>query len=216
MNILNGSLDGLFWLRVHLANKFGYDKVSFEDRALWAEEREELILDNARDPIDPENPRNGKWWTTADSPWQALACMFEIADALESGNPREFVSHLPIHQDGSCNGLQHYAALGRDAHGGEQVNLTSSSKPQDVYSTVKDRVQEIVDDYAAQYDEKEFEEEFHSATGEAKARLQNAYCAHLLQDKITRKVVKQTVMTSVYGVTFVGKQSHSSFAPAHV
>jgi len=27
-------------------------------------------------------------------------------------------------QDGSCNGLQHYAALGRDSFGAEQVNLT--------------------------------------------------------------------------------------------
>jgi DNA-directed RNA polymerase, mitochondrial len=38
-----------------------------------------------------------------------------------SGNPEEYMSSLPIHQDGSCNGLQHYAALGRDAAGGEQV-----------------------------------------------------------------------------------------------
>jgi DNA-directed RNA polymerase len=33
------------------------------------------------------------------------------------------VSHLHIHQDGSCNGLQHYAALGRDIEGAYQVNL---------------------------------------------------------------------------------------------
>ena len=40
------------------------------------------------------------------------------------------------HQDGSCNGLQHYAALGRDARGGAAVNLTPSEKPQDVYTDV--------------------------------------------------------------------------------
>ena len=212
------SLDGLFWLRVHLANKFGFDKASFEERAQWAIEHEELILDNAQHPIDPENPRNGKWWTTADSPWQALACILELADALQSGNPEEFVSHLPIHQDGSCNGLQHYAALGRDAHGGEQVNLTSSSRPQDVYSTVKDRVQEIVDGFAADFDAEEYEERIHEATGEEKSRLHNAYCAHLLKDKINRKVVKQTVMTSVYGVTFVGERSTKlmSFAVSYL
>lgn len=37
-------------------------------------------------------------------------------------------------QDGSCNGLQHYAALGRDQAGAEQVNVAPADVPQDVYS----------------------------------------------------------------------------------
>ena len=28
---------------------------------------------------------------------------------------------MPVHQDGSCNGLQHYAALLRDTHGAKQA-----------------------------------------------------------------------------------------------
>jgi DNA-directed RNA polymerase, mitochondrial len=39
-------------------------------------------------------------------------------------------------QDGSCNGLQHYAALGRDVLGGRSVNVLPSPKPQDVYSEI--------------------------------------------------------------------------------
>jgi DNA-directed RNA polymerase len=39
-----------------------------------------------------------------------------------------------VHQDGSCNGLQHYAALGRDEAGGEQVNLMPRERPGDVYT----------------------------------------------------------------------------------
>ena len=39
-------------------------------------------------------------------------------------------------KDGSCNGLQHYAALGRDVLGGRSVNVLPSSKPQDVYSEI--------------------------------------------------------------------------------
>ncbi|GFH30236.1 DNA-directed RNA polymerase, partial [Haematococcus lacustris] len=39
-------------------------------------------------------------------------------------------------QDGSCNGLQHYAALARDSRGAAAVNLVPSDKPQDVYSAV--------------------------------------------------------------------------------
>lgn len=46
------------------------------------------------------------------------------------------MSHLHIHVDGSCNGLQHYAALGRDQEGAEQVNLANTEKPGDVYTHV--------------------------------------------------------------------------------
>lgn len=63
-------------------------------------------------------------WTEADSPWQLLAVCMDIAGALRSGDPRNYLSRMPVHQDGSCNGLQHYAALGRDVWGGSAVNLT--------------------------------------------------------------------------------------------
>lgn len=55
---------------------------------------------------------------------------FQLANALRSGNPEEYVSHLPVHQDGSCNGLQHYAALGRDKIGAVSVNLAPCKAPQ--------------------------------------------------------------------------------------
>ena len=72
----------------------------------------------------------------SDEPWQTLAACIELQDALMSPDPSKYVSHLPIHQDGSCNGLQHYAALGRDLQGAQSVNLTPLSSPQDVYSDV--------------------------------------------------------------------------------
>lgn len=56
--------------------------------------------------------------------------MLQLAAAIRSGNSEEYVSHLPLHQDGSCNGLQHYAALGRDKIGAISVNLASSEIPQ--------------------------------------------------------------------------------------
>ena len=44
-------------------------------------------------------------------------------------------------QDGSCNGLQHYAALGRDKAGAESVNLAPFDVPSDVYSDVVELVE---------------------------------------------------------------------------
>jgi DNA-directed RNA polymerase len=76
------------------------------------------------------------WWQTADEKWQVLATCMEISNAIRSGDPENFISHLPVHQDGSCNGLQHYAALGRDEYGGKQVNVLPSDRPEDVYAEV--------------------------------------------------------------------------------
>ena len=67
----------------------------------------------------------------------------EIRDALNHPEgPENFISHIPVHQDGSCNGLQHYAALGRDEYGGTYVNVVPGEAPQDVYSEIATLVEE--------------------------------------------------------------------------
>lgn len=111
-----------------------------------------------------------------------MACCIEIANAIRSGNPASYVSYFPIHQDGSCNGLQHYAALGRDQAGAESVNLAPSDYPQDVYSSVATLVEKLRDRDARN----------------------GVKIAQVLEGFIKRKVIKQTVMTTVYGVTRYG------------
>ena len=43
--------------------------------------------------------------------------MIELSNAMRHPNPEEYIFHVPVHVDGSCNGMQHYAALGRDDRG---------------------------------------------------------------------------------------------------
>ncbi|PSN42978.1 hypothetical protein C0J52_13214 [Blattella germanica] len=122
------------------------------------------------------------WWATSEEPWQTLACCMAIAEAVKSGDPENYICHFPVHQDGSCNGLQHYAALGRDQAGAESVNLTPAECPQDVYSCVAAMV--------------ERERSKDAALGVKVAQVLDGY--------VLRKVIKQTVMTTVYGVTRYG------------
>lgn len=75
------------------------------------------MFDSADRPLSGQ-----RWWLKADDPWQCLAACFELTSALRSPNPEQYVSHLPIHQDGSCNGLQHYAAMGGDVLGAQKVS----------------------------------------------------------------------------------------------
>ena len=112
-------------------------------------------------------------------PHQLQAQLFDAAFGDEYTAPL-------VHADGSCNGLQHYAALSRDEEGARSVNLLPCDAPFDVYSRVANFVAEEVERHA-----KDVFSPFHS---EAKN----------LVGEVDRKLVKQTVITSVYGVTFVG------------
>uniref|UniRef100_A0A4W3HZ33 DNA-directed RNA polymerase n=1 Tax=Callorhinchus milii TaxID=7868 RepID=A0A4W3HZ33_CALMI len=169
---------GLTWLKIHLVNLTGLKKKSsLKARLAYANKMMDEILDSA------DNPLTGrKWWMNADEPWQALGCCMEIASAVRSPDPTQYISHFPVHQDGSCNGLQHYAALGRDVIGATSVNLVPCEVPQDVYSGVAQQVEEFRKRDAAKGDR----------------------IAQILEGFINRKVVKQTVMTVVYGVTRFG------------
>jgi DNA-directed RNA polymerase len=186
---------GLYWLKVQLSNLFGNDKCSLDDRARFADERMEEIRACASDPL------TNRWWLEADAPWQALATLGAIAEAEASGDPERYESGVPVHMDGSCNGLQHYAALGRDSGGGAAVNLTAGERPGDVYSGVLDIVRRKVHDVVERGPGPVCEDTGQSADPK---RASDFRCATLVRDHLTRKVVKQTVMTSVYGVTFIG------------
>lgn len=168
---------GLQWLKIHLANLYGYDKASLK-------EREQFAMDNLGEIYDSAtNPLNGRrWWLEAEDPWQCLACCMELKNAFDSPDPSRYMSQLPVHQDGTCNGLQHYAALGGDHAGARQVNLEPSDRPQDIYTGVAELVKGMV----------------------AKDAEKGLPVAEFMNGRVTRKVVKRTVMTNVYGVTFIG------------
>eukprot|EP01134_Creolimax_fragrantissima_P006470 CFRG6470T1 len=211
---------GLYWLKVQLANVFGKDKLNLDDRVKFVDANMDNIIDSANNPLDGR-----KWWKEAADPFQLLAACMDLTDAYKLDDPTTHLSRLPVHQDGSCNGLQHYAALGGDVLGAEQVNVLPSDSPQDVYEACAKIVREMVasdvrsalrlmekhskpiasldpnNPEAARTDEDlmkyimELPELAHNRD------LQHAL---LVEGKITRKVVKQTVMTNVYGVTFIG------------
>jgi DNA-directed RNA polymerase, mitochondrial len=168
--------DGAFWLAVHIANLFGVDKVSFEDRVAWTMENEEALLESAMSPDD-----NVDFWGNADSPFCALAACFEWLGYKVAGD--EFVSHLPIAMDGSCSGLQHFSAILRDSVGGAAVNLVPAEKPADIYTAVANRAQAVSDASASENE------------------LAAAWVG-----KVGRKIAKQPTMTMCYSATKFGMQ----------
>lgn len=172
---------GIWWLGVHGANLYGEDKISLDDRAEWAHAFTQQALQINEDPV-----RNLDW-TEADSPWQFLAWCFEWGQLHSISNNvlGDFVSHIPVHLDGSCNGIQHFSAMLRDEVGGASVNLLPGDKPSDIYQTVADRAKEILAEITLD-----------SEPGDL-------WMAQTwLAIGFDRKMTKRSVMTLPYGATF--------------
>lgn len=169
--------DGAYWLAIHGANTFGVDKVSFEERIQWVQANEQMVLNCAADPFVFRD------WADADSPFCFLAFCMEWAGLqswVEQGGAQEdFMSHVAVAFDGSCNGLQNFSAMLRDPVGGAATGLIPNEKPADIYTEVARAAQAIIDRDAA--------------GGHTTAQR--------WVGKMTRKHAKRNTMTVPYGVT---------------
>lgn len=67
---------GFKWLKIHLANKMGMDKLSFKERLSFVDTNMEMILACGKDPL-----KNREWLQFEDS-WQTLAAILEFTEAL--------------------------------------------------------------------------------------------------------------------------------------
>ncbi|CUG70007.1 mitochondrial DNA-directed RNA polymerase, putative [Bodo saltans] len=177
---------GLYWLKVHVANKMGMSKLSFDERVQYVDEHTEDVIRSAESPLHGE-----KWWQEAAEPMQCLMACKELADALKHSQGAEnFPSRIGVAVDGSYNGLQHYSAIGRDAFGAELVNLVPSERPADAYTGIlKEMLKSI------QADSSRDHQVAQRCLGTGKG---------LDRNHIKRKTIKRPIMTQVYGVTGYG------------
>lgn len=177
---------GFYWMTVGLANYLGYDKTPFDDRYNYILKKEDEIRKWVEDPL-----RN-RGWTEADKPFMALATAMEWVEAIH--DRKNYVSHVPIGVDGTCNGLQHYAALSRDQSAAKYTNLTVTEDPESLYYVIVDSVNETIEADCRVTPTKD-------ADGDV------APC-HAWRGKVTKDTVKVSVMTTPYGVTNFGIMDH--------
>jgi len=169
---------GFRWFLINGANKYGYDKASYDGRVAWVFENAEKFMAVADDPVG-----HRAIWGEADKPWQFLAWCLEFREAMDMDDYTKYVSHLPVGLDGSCNGLQHFSAMLTDKVGGKAVNLMPSDKPEDIYQAVADVAYNKLKDLAAE------------GVGGAINWLD------VLGDDMPRSLTKTPVMTLPYGST---------------
>lgn len=186
------------WFFIAGAEFAGIDKVSFADCIAWVEDNKSNILDTAAQPLDMVD-----WWGNLDAPFEFLAWSFEyqkLQKYLEehNGHAKGFITGIPIAFDGTCSGLQHFSAILRDPIGAKEVNLAPGDKPNDIYQTVADKVNCVL------------EQDAKTGTGDAtddhdKIKYGTKTLAQgWLSFGVNRKVTKRPVMTLAYGAKQFG------------
>jgi DNA-directed RNA polymerase len=128
--------EGLRWLKIHVANCFGHgeERKSYEERIAWVDDHHEEIVAAGSEPWGSD------WWIKqfGDDKWAErwlfLAACHEYASYCLHG--QGFKSHAIIYLDGTCNGMQHLSAIGRDELAGYLVNLSSKATREDIYQKV--------------------------------------------------------------------------------
>ena len=163
---------GLEWLRIHVVNCYGRDKLSYNERTYWVLENEQQIEDVFYDPYGSKD-----FWYSAKHPFAFAAACRELVLA---GNNPKYCTNLPITFDHTASGLQHLALIGLDSRTAALVNLISCERPVDVYGVL------------ARHTEKQFDE---SLAGLHWRRFFDEY-----KDRI-RELLKQPGMTFSYAAT---------------
>lgn len=176
------------WLAIHVANcvdttpdGLKVSKLTLEERIEWVDQNQDLLFAYAEDPFGA-----GRWGLEAEEPIQLYAAAKEWTRWADSGFSPDYKCGLVIGQDGSCNGLQHFAMALRDPVAARAVNVSAYPEPQDVYLRVAEAVLQQVRRDAGHGDEV--------------ASLWLSYRRPL----IDRKRVKRMVMTTPYGSKIYG------------
>ena len=169
------SEDAENWFLIYGANLMGMDKKLYNERLDHVKQEHERIIAVAEDPEGTL-----EFWEEEDDPFKFLAWAFEYSSWCK--DPSSFISHLPIHIDATCNGLQILSLLSGDEESARQTNVIPSEGVQDIYQDVADQMNKRV---LAETDPelKQYADKWHELG-------------------ITRKLVKNSVMIVPYSGTY--------------
>jgi len=172
--------EGLFWLKVYLANLFDQDKFTLDDRVKWVDDNMEMFEAINKDPYT-----NKEWLSDKKKKNPSFTRLKVIFDLCRTDG----LTQIDVHIDGKCNGTQHWAGIMRDSLTATLTNLNDNKSPEDLYGFVANKTTEVC------YDNKDtvnWYEEF----------------LDYWSDGIQREVTKRPTMCDSYGLTFYGIQKY--------
>jgi hypothetical protein len=193
------SAEGRKAVQVYLGKLLGLDKMSDSINRRGFEVYEEYILKIGKAVYEKKKV------IPYQELWKGEEALYVLAHCVEYYMVELRIKetyNLPVHLDGTCNGLQHISALLRDEDLAAQVNVVGGSliKKADIY-------QECVD--LARYHLKTQSDEFMDAIKldslklptEDKLEFLSPWLDYLSTFALPRSLAKSAVMTTVYNAT---------------
>lgn len=185
---------GLRWLKIHLANLAGFDKLPFKERVRWVTNNTKMLVNIANDPTGStvkgnRSTSHKEFIEKADKPYQFLAACIEYKNYLL--DPDNFLSRLPVAMDGVCNGTQHWCAMLKDKVGGAKVALINADKPSDLYTDVLGNLNKILQAFEC---------------------IESINWVNMYGSALSRKLVKTPTMTTTYSA---GKKAFRGHAKSY-
>jgi len=166
---------GIECLNIYLANLAGYDKLPWNDRLFKVDEIINEYVESSK--ISKNNIKYVEDnLDKISEPFQFISIM--VAKLSTLNIPEQAISN-PILFDASCSGIQHIASLTLEKELAKNVNVYSNSSdllsdyPQDFYNYALDKIREKISDSGI---------------------------AALSDVKLTRKMIKRSVMTIPYNI----------------
>jgi len=126
-------VDGYKAILLHTATVLGMGKLSITKRVQW-------VIDNrAKLALIEDHYNVAEFYPSADI-HQATVAIKELQSIwLFDGEIEDYESTLVCHQDGTCNGLQHMAAITKNRQTAITVNCVASThddEPSDIYAII--------------------------------------------------------------------------------
>ena len=163
----------------YLASVYGYDKEPYEKRL---ELGNDILFDDSINYLD------------AEEPYVFAQVRESIRDIINGVTDK---CHLSIAIDGSCNGLQHMAAITMDKVGGEYVNVGGNTDRQDIYIEIANHSAKLIND------------DIDNNTDLDEDDIKTLKLLHsFMVGSKARKIAKRPVMINPYGGTFMGYKDY--------
>lgn len=110
---------GLEYIKIAIANAYGLDKLTWNQRIKWVDEQKDL----------------SKLISKADEPYQYISAIYAMEDAL-AGKPTGYVMGL----DACSSGIQIMALCSGDLVAAEHCALINTGTRKDIHQTIKDNM----------------------------------------------------------------------------
>nr|QWO71450.1 RNA polymerase [Lyophyllum shimeji] len=175
-NKKNYTLSDIDYLKLYLANVYGKNKLTRAGRINWVNKNIEEMINIYEEDI---NLFNSKYVKLSKEPFQFVACFLAYYRYIKYNE----LINIPILFDATCSGIQHLSALSKDAQIAGLVNLLENEEPSDFYQYCINQVLNIINLLPKEH--------------------------QIIKNKldklnISRKWLKQSIMTIPYNVTNMG------------